>query len=822
MPIYASATTQAADEPAENTAKVDLSTIYLTAEKDHEIGKTIYTKEDLERTPNSQKTISEFLKVNPNIQFSNNANSAANQGELSSGDMSIHGALSYNNSFLVNGMNINNDINPYSNDTSINSITGLAGNSQAITLNTDLLCNLEVLDSNVSAKYGKFTGGVISAETCAPKTEVGKIHGSISYDYTNSSWNRFNYINADEQADFIDPAQKDAQKNYTKQGYSLFNYGRLTDTLGINLGYTYRQSNIDANSTLADARPYNEKRQSNNATLEFFYDPTDDLSIKLGLMHFEDKNKKFVSNALTDGIEQKSDSDSINLNIDKKYKNFTLKQNISYQEKNNHRNSSTNDQYSWVTSEENNWSSSNTATEGTSGSIFTKQKTFNYNVNAVFKGLQLFQTRHFFNVGAGFEHNDASWKRPEDFTAYFLPSKFGTDCIKTDGSMADACDASYIPSKNTYGQYSTRKTVHLAGDINIQQDSWYAFAEDRINWNNTIEATLGLRYDYNNITKTSNLAPRTSFSYMPFSNRTFVLTTSWNRYYDRYLYNLSLQDGINTFQQRYDRIDINSPWTEGNNISSINNSRSELDLPYADEWLIGVSGEVKNWIYQLKYVTRDYKDQYYLVRPDITDPFNRIYTNDKEYKSKSVVFSVSNIIPVDLFNAKHRIKLDINYSDTKRDYNDADEIELKDYSAVLYNGQITNPNDIPASDFNVPLTARLSWDFTPNHVSGLNISNFLIYKPHYDGIIQSSIPTKEQIQYNGLPIIYNYNDTNIPSVLRWDMRTTYTQAFGKNVIGIFGLTINNVTNRHNKYLGSDYYLKSEIGRQFIADVTFKF
>ena len=54
------------------------------------------------------------------------------------------------------------------------------------------------------------------------------------------------------------------------------------------------------------------------------------------------------------------------------------------------------------------------------------------------------------------------------------------------------------------------------------------------------------------------------------------------------------------------------------------------------------------------------------------------------------------------------------------------------------------------------------------------------------------------------------------------MRASYTHQISQNIHAIWGLTINNVTNRHNKYLDTDYYLKSEIGRQFIADITFKF
>lgn len=818
FPIFAFA------ENETGQVEVKLNTIVVEAKTSDEVGKTSYNKEDLEKTPNSQKTISEFLKVNTNVQFSNSDQSASSQAEIHASDLSIHGALPYNNNFLVNGISFNNDINPYAGKNDINSISSLGGSSQAITLNTDLLCNLEVLDSNVSAQYGQFTGGVISATTCAPKTEIGKIYGSITYDYTNSAWNRFNYIDADEEAQFNDPSQKDAQKNYSKKGLSFNTYGRLTDAFGVNLGLSQRKSDINANSQLADARPYNEERLANNLNLEFFYDPSDDLSVKLGLQHYEDESLRFTSNTLTDGITQNSDSDSIQLNIDKRFDLFTLKQSLSYQKKQNARISSGNEQFSWYKSDDKNWGSTNQSTEGMSGTIESEQKNFEYNTSALFTTLNFLDTTHTFNVGAGFSHHEAKWQRPDDFTAYFLPGakNLGTDCIKTDGTLDHACDPSFIPSKNISGQYSATKTVHEIGNIDVQQDTWNVFAEDRINWNNKIEAVLGLRYDYDSLSKNGNIAPRAAFHYLPFADQSVKFSTGWNRYYDRYLYNFDLQDGINSLQTQYTRTNLNSDWIAKAATSKINVSRSELDLPYADEWLLGMSAETHNWRTQLKYVNRDYKDQYYLTLPDPTNVWTRKYTNEKAYSSENVTLDITNIAPIEALNAKHRFNIGISYTDTQRDFNNADAIELKEYSHVFYNGKLVNPSDIPASDFNVPLTARLSWDFKPNNLAGLNISNFLVYQPRYDGITKTSIPAKEQISVNGLPVIYSYNDTDIPSVVRWDLRASYTHNFHKDLHAIFGLTVNNLTNRHNKYLDSDYYLKSEIGRQFIADITFKF
>lgn len=72
-----------------------------------------------------------------------------------------------------------------------------------------------------------------------------------------------------------------------------------------------------------------------------------------------------------------------------------------------------------------------------------------------------------------------------------------------------------------------------------------------------------------------------------------------------------------------------------------------------------------------------------------------------------------------------------------------------------------------------------------------------------------------------------YGTERIDPRFTWDLRGTYDMQINKDLKAIFGLTINNLTNHHNIYTSqnisdSSNTLKSEIGRQFIADVTFKF
>ena len=73
------------------------TTIVVKAKAAPEIGRSTYNQQDLQRTANSSKSITDFLKVNPNVQFSNNHLAAGTQANLKPSEISIHGAQSFQN-----------------------------------------------------------------------------------------------------------------------------------------------------------------------------------------------------------------------------------------------------------------------------------------------------------------------------------------------------------------------------------------------------------------------------------------------------------------------------------------------------------------------------------------------------------------------------------------------------------------------------------------------------------------------------------------------------------------------------------------------------
>ena len=245
-----------------------MTPIEVEVKAKQEVGKTVYTKEDLEKTPNSSKNITDFLKVNPNVQFSREQRSADSQAELRSSEISINGAQTYRNKFVINGVNTTNNIDPLASGDSYSG--KLDGGSQGMALNTDLICKLELIDSNVSAAYGEFTGGVVNAETCAPNTEIGKIHGSLTYDYTESDWSRYHFTDEEEAAEFEDPTSSN-NKEYKKHGLSLNLYSKLSEQWGINSYASKRESIVPVMSGLEDRSKVKSERNNINLGTTLFY-----------------------------------------------------------------------------------------------------------------------------------------------------------------------------------------------------------------------------------------------------------------------------------------------------------------------------------------------------------------------------------------------------------------------------------------------------------------------------------------------------------------------------------------------------------------------
>ena len=819
----------------ESNVSANLHTIVITADENKkEVGKTTYSKEDLQNTPNSQKTITDFLKVNPNVQFSNKALAGGQQGELSAAEVSINGALFYENKFLLNNVNIGNSMNPA--DGSGSSSADVGGGSLNANVNTDLICELEVLDSNVSAEYGGFTGGVIKAKTCAPKTEVGKVHGSLSYDYTSSDWTKFSFLSEDERGKFDDNTDSNYQKDFVKQGASATVYGRASDKVAISLSAARRWSDIDLKSRFSDTLDYNQTRQEDNFSGNLYYDINENNKLKFGLYYQNSEKNQYNPMMLNSGYQNNKENLSFEAEHEYKFTGGVLTQSVVIQKQDNQRDSDSNISISWNASKDKNWSTGDNS-EGGFGDLTMLQNSWEYNLKAVFDEVKWGGVHHKFSAGAGYAHADAKWDRPEDAYSYFIPSKaYGglgaSTCTHADGSLDQFCDLTYVGTGSVLGQYNATRNMSAAGTIEAQKDSWSAFIEDQMSWNDRIKMRIGVRQDYDSISKNYNVAPRANLQYFPFANESLGFTAGWNRYFSNNAFYTKLQDSMNLLDSQEKRSSLDADWISDNKVKGTNVKRSELDTPYTDEMMFAIHSNWKNWNTQLKYVHRDNKDQIRRNRISLS-PIEDVYDNTGSSKADTITLSIFNQKPFELLGTKNQFNFGFDYTDVQRNfttYDDNVKIDLTYQQYILYQGAIIDESTRPASNFAQPWTIRAGLTTQFDRIP-LKITNFLRYRADHDAIIKTSIPKADQVVGpDGNNVKSSYDMQSLGSSINWDLRASYDWKLGKNEMLTFGLTVNNVTNRHNKYASENTSssnngasgVYSEAGRQFVADLTYKF
>jgi hypothetical protein len=155
-------------------------------------GTTVVSREAFEIMTGGSEDANSFLRNLPNVQYQDYASTDAGVDgfdEIGSQPLlvSISGGLVYENNFRLDGIGINSitgSQEPFTSDLSadestpnVNAIFGL--HPQTIFVPSEFVEQATVIDSNASARYGDFQGGVVDYKMAeAPKD---RIRGSLSF-----------------------------------------------------------------------------------------------------------------------------------------------------------------------------------------------------------------------------------------------------------------------------------------------------------------------------------------------------------------------------------------------------------------------------------------------------------------------------------------------------------------------------------------------------------------------------------------------------------------------------------------------------------------
>ncbi|WP_413283697.1 TonB-dependent receptor plug domain-containing protein [Vibrio sp. MA40-2] len=659
--------------------------------------------EEIEKLPTSNGTISELLKSNPTVRFSSNSSVSESQGEIAPENVSIHGEAFYNNAWIIDGMSNNDNTNPGSNNGSLSSLDGQHpyslpdGGTQSFWVSSELVDSVDVYDSNISAKYGQFTGGVIDAKLKDP--DPYKASGSVSYRITKDEWTKFHFDTLEREESFDQAANIYDQPQFTKQKYSLISNQPLSDSAAILFSYERTDSVIPFHHVKMTPDLWeDQERIAETYMLKGFYEAESGDIWKITAMYSPHESRYASSNVRNGGYSNHGGGYRANLDWQHFFDVGSVTSYAGYRDTTNELEYDAADSYTWALTPSIDWSSSATdAIEGGYGKASTERKIWTVKQDYELDQMSVFSLDHRVSFGWKSELAQASYSRDNSTTIYTSSTTLAP-AICFDGD--NTCIAGE--------QAAISSAEFLASSVTVGNDHHAIYVQDQIQvgqW----EFVPGMRVDYDEYLGNFDVAPRFTVSYDLFNNKKTILFGGASRYYSDSMlsYALAEQKGSATY---YKRTNYDEGWVfNGDRTIGGTYNTADTKTPYSDELNIGVTQLVANSEWTLKWVHREGKNQF--TRDLDTDDSNRkIYTltNDGAKKTDSITLSGKLIQPIELEPVLLDIKVGANYIKSESSYTSYDpgwDSAAISESRYYADGRLMEYDElISRNDFNLPWT----------------------------------------------------------------------------------------------------------------------
>ncbi|WEK30753.1 MAG: TonB-dependent receptor [Candidatus Pseudomonas phytovorans] len=793
------------------------------------LGATVISGKAIRAFPGANGDITTLLQMHPSVQFSGSQKSSNTPGEIDPADISINGAKFYQNNFMIDGISINNDLDPGAHGYSQNrQFDAAPSNPHGIALDADLLQEVKVYDSNVPVEYGGFNGGVIDAITRRPSNDF---HGKFSYGISRSEWTRYHITQYDQES-FANSSSEQYQPEFEKTTLRGMLEGHLTDNFGAILSFSQRRSVIPLNryengytSPNNDSRE-DQTRQLDNYMLKTYWDVNDRLTLEGSFIKAPQENVFFRENFLNSGFTNTNGGWQGSLKAiwegDQARWTHTLALTNLYSS----RESDETDTVLWWYSDAKNWGnpSSNTAKsgEGAFGNLDQTQRGIDYTLKGEWQTFDFAGISHGFTTGLELSRQRAVWEREEGAQSVTTFTRDnGTSCAGSD----PWCSVSPLLNGDSR-QWGRTRTQYNAGKIDLTENAYAFFIDDQMQIGK-LSLRPGLRFEGDDYMKQKTVSPRFAGDYDFFGDRSTVLVFGANRYYGRNLFKYRLADGRQALNTTYTRASQTSEWVGRQQLDT--NRLADMNIPYDDELMLGLEQRWLNTDFRLKYVHRKGNDQ--VVRAssrvlglDPAEGYQAIYynyVNAGSSESDNVSLTITPNQSFRVLGSVTSLQLALDWSRSKNAYSTYEagfnETEYAD-GDVLYDGKRLAYSELPASDFNRPWTARLT-TITEIPSWHLSISNFFRYRGAYQQIIDTG--RTEDVDGETLQV---YDTASVAAAPTWDMRVKWEVPTARDQALFVAVDVTNVTDKVNPIVSNSSSARTtyEIGRQYWLEVGYRF
>ncbi|MBV0933763.1 TonB-dependent receptor plug domain-containing protein [Marinobacterium weihaiense] len=674
-------------DPQPQTCSQELPSVTITG---HELatGVQVIDQVLIEQLPTGEGNLADLLRINPAVDFSRNGRGSANSGVMRPEEFSFHGQAYYQNLFMIDGIGVNNDINPASgsSDYGTPGLTKTDGGSspQGYYLDVGLLEQVEVYDANVPASFGGFTGGVVSARM---KRYDGNDFVDLRYGIQRDEWESF-HVDARDQDDFDNASgfSADFTPIYRKDSYHLSAQQGLSDRSGVTLGLSRRTSSFRQTEPDGDKTYFNDRIDNLHTRLDTRWN--DRLETGFSLRYAERRHDGITSPVYDAPYVQAHRGIGLGTNLEYHLTGghtFTLDAGLDRLQ--DELDSGSNHAFQ-------------DAAGGDSGGGFGDNERNQTSLTLAPRlalARQLWgATEHRITLGGELRYQEAHYNRPQDVTI--------------DQTLANG-----MRIHSTYAK----------GEIGVDYWTRSLYLDDRIRWRN-LNLRAGLRADYNDWLGNLDIAPRLSADWDLFGDGSTRLLAGANRYYGRSFLQYAINDALSGFYTRrvYLPNGAELPPKQGEDTSG----PLDLATPYSDELMLGWVQQAGPFNSTLKLVQRDSRNG---IRKTKSDDLE-LYYNSGRSDTLSLTWELDHAEhPLMIGNSATVARLALGWKDstsnTQGNHHLGESDSYEDFinrEPVYYQGKLVDRSDLPAWDYNIPLSVSLS-SVTQLPAWNLTWSNFI-------------------------------------------------------------------------------------------------
>lgn len=716
-------------------------------------------------------------------------------------DFSISGGNYYDNNIMIDGVSATSimDVTSTTRDD-FNEVGGQT--SQTLYVDPSLIGSVDVFDSNVSARYGNFIGGVVNYKLRQPAKKFGF---RASAGYQNDNMVSYHKQGNGETT----KTPPDFNKYQSSISFDL----PLTDKLFVLASVTRSGSDVKYQmSENYGSREYDNGDTSSNYLLKALYEYSPDLNLEAQVIYSPYGSEYQPDDSINSESITHSDGLSSYIALNGTSGARTWQQKVSYQfsdasrEWDGYR-------YSWPSKAASvDWCDSTNCAEGGHGDLDQKQQdtVYEFNVSQPLLGGDI-------SFGSELRWTDARKVRPEDYYAYSLGTVMNSGVTAQCTSGDTACRDDVALRQYTYYQ------AYDAHVMLFSQAHWLEYFREFGDW----DVRAGTRLSHDDFMDNYNLAPRltTNWEFLP---DTF-LTMGANRYYAANMvgYAIRSQYPDSVIYRRTVSASTGAigNWAAYSSARSYDYSQGDLDTPYSDELTAAITLPMPlNGHFRIKGVYRQNRDgfsngeqsdeSYTTVtgRTTTTTVYNLTNNGSSDYQGLSLEWDGR--YQIHSFNANVLWSKTKTYG-TANNYFDWDDPE----DLVYYQGQLLNTDelaDISArSNFAAPLKASIG--VTSNWTERFMTSLRWNYRGHYQYLGDSG----ETITVDGTDYDV-YEQVTLPSLVTVNLNSRYTFFKQQNQSASVDVKVTNLLNAIPRVESTSSTITYRTGRSVWLGVNYTY